>query len=408
MDIVVSHIRNQKDKVVDLQQKLVSLVALGPDNGGRGEKSKADFLLTRLAESGFDEIIEVNAPDERADGGYRPNIIARNFGRNKNKTLWIISHMDVVPMGDAGLWESNPFELSIDGDLIYGRGVEDNHQGMVSSIIAAEAFRELDIQPEINFGLILVSDEETGNRFGLPYVLEHEPDVFSPDDLYLVPDFGTSDSKMLEVAEKSMLWLKISVTGRQCHASKPDQGINTLVACSDFIMRTSRLKDYFSDESELFNPPGSTFTPTKKEANVPNINTIPGHDVFYLDCRVLPNYDLEDVVEQVQKTGREIEKDHQVKVSVETVLREQAAPFTDPSCEIVTSLSRAVREVCNVDPVPQGIGGGTVAAFLRHRSCNAVVWSTLFGTAHQPNECSSITNTLNDAAVMALLASARQ
>ena len=32
-----------------------------------------------------------------------------------------------------------------------------------------------------------------------------------------------------------------------------------------------------------------------KEANVPNVNTIPGDDVFCLDCRVLPTVKLTDV-----------------------------------------------------------------------------------------------------------------
>lgn len=404
MSRISEYLDNQRDKIVELQEKLVAIPALGPDNQGLGEKEKADFLLSYLQDSGFDQITQVNSPDPRAKGGYRPNLIARIPGKNAGKTLWIISHLDIVPAGDLSLWESDPFRLRVEEDLIYGRGVEDNHQGIVSSILAARAFIDLDIQPDINLGLVLVADEETGNKHGLPFVLDENKDLYSRDDLFLIPDFGVSDSTLVEVAEKSMLWIKISIFGRQCHASRPDKGINTLVASSAFIMRLEELNDYFSDKSKLFSPPESTFCPTKKEANVPNINTIPGMDVFYVDCRVLPGYKLDEVMERVKIIASEIESGYRVKVAIETVLREQSAPFTDPSSEIVTRLSQAIKKICGVKALPQGVGGGTVAAFLRRREFNAAVWATLAGTAHQPNECSSIKNTIKDAGVMAYMA----
>jgi len=52
----------------------------------------------------------------------------------------------------------------------------------------------------------------------------------------------------------------------------------------------------------------ATFEPTKKEANVGNINTIPGEDVFCMDCRVLPEYDLKDVLAAIREIVRKIEK----------------------------------------------------------------------------------------------------
>ena len=86
-----------------------------------------------------------------------------------------------------------------------------------------------------------------------------------------------------------MLWLCFKTTGKQCHGSNPQLGNNAFVggiASGDKIRRNS--KKYFRSSDPLFDPPDSTFEPTKKEANVGNINTIPGEDVFYMDCRVLP------------------------------------------------------------------------------------------------------------------------
>jgi succinyl-diaminopimelate desuccinylase len=153
----------------------------------------------------------------------------------------------------------------------------------------------------------------------------------------------------------------------------------------------------------LFNPPHSTFEPTKKEANVENINTIPGRDVFYVDCRVMPGYDLDDVLAAIKGFGDVVEREHKVTISYEFVQREQAAPPTPADSEIVTRLMARIRQVFGNEPKLQGIGGGTVAAYLRRAGHQAAVWATLMHNAHQPDERTSIACTIKDAKVMAAM-----
>jgi succinyl-diaminopimelate desuccinylase len=279
--------------------------------------------------------------------------------------------------------------------------VEDNHQGIVSSLVAAKAFASLDITPDIGLGLLFVADEETGSGFGLDYVLKHRPELFRDDDLFLVPDFGTSDSTLMEVAEKHMLWLKVSVIGRQCHASTPDEGINSLVGAAAFIMKLRELYAIFDKKDPLFDPAGSTFEPTRKDANVPNVNTVPGKDVFYIDCRILPNYPIDDVLAHIKEIGSAVARCYGVSLQYEVVQRNEAAQPTDVKSEIVTKLAAGIKDVYGVTPKPQGIGGGTVAAFLRRAGHPAVVWSTCIHNAHQPNERSLISSQLGDAKVIA-------
>ncbi|MDK2920769.1 MAG: succinyl-diaminopimelate desuccinylase [Desulfonauticus sp.] len=385
-----------RNEVIYLQQELVQRTALGPENGGQGEEEKAYFLVDYLKKLGLNPQIYW-ATDTRVASGKRPNVVARYAGKS-SKTLWILSHLDVVPPGDLSLWKSNPYEIVVDGDYIYGRGVEDNHQGIVSSLLVLKRLRELDITPDYSLGLLFVADEETGSKYGLQYLLNQ--DIFQPDDLFLVPDHGTPEGDSIEIAEKSMFWLKIIVEGKQCHASVPDKGINSLVASADFILRLEELKSIFPLKNPLFDPDCSTFSPTKKEANVENINTIPGKDIFYLDSRVLPEYKLDDVLEEIRKIGQEVEKKRKVNIKYEIVMQEQAAPITPEESEVVTCLKKAIFSVLKKKAKCIGVGGGTVAAFLRRKGFEAAVWSTLLGFAHQPNERSSITNTLNDARVM--------
>ncbi len=397
------HIQDQSAYIVDLQRAMVAIPALGPMNGGPGEKEKAEFLKAHLKELGFAEVTELRAPDPAVPCGYRPSLAAVIPGKNTAKTLWVISHTDIVPPGDLALWDSDPYALVQKGDVLIGRGVEDNHQGVVSSLLVAKALLDLKITPEMNYGVLLVADEETGSKFGLDYVVKKHPELFRKDDLFVVPDFGEPNSEMVEIAEKSMFWLKVIVEGRQCHASTPAAGINTLLAASAFILKIPQLHAIFDRQDPIFDPPHSTFQPTKKEANVENINTIPGRDVFYLDCRVMPGYNLETIFGKIKEFGREVEAEHGVRISYEFVQREQAAPATPADSEVVTRLMRRVREVFGNEPRLKGIGGGTVAAYLRRAGYGAVVWSTLMHNAHQPNERSSITSTIKDAKVMAAM-----
>jgi len=401
MSALFEELDRQAEAVAELQRALTAIPALGPRNGGDGEKEKADFLLAHLKGMGIGDIREYPAPDASVSCGYRPNIAAVIPGTDTSKTLWVISHIDVVPPGDLALWNSDPYDMVREGDTLIGRGVEDNQQGIVSTILAGQALLDLKITPKINLGMLFVADEETGSGFGLDFLVREHEDMFGPDDLFLVPDFGEADGEMVEIAEKSMFWLKVVVEGKQCHASTPNQGVNTLVPAAALILKIKQLETIFDAKNDLYNPPVSTFQPTKKEANVENINTIPGRDVFYVDCRVMPEYALSDVLDKISEFGAEVEREYGVRISYAKEMEEEAAPATSEDSEIVRKVMASIRKVYGNNPRPVGVGGGTVAAFLRRKGHPAVVWATLHHNAHQPNESASIKNAIGDAKVIA-------
>ena len=312
-----------------------------------------------------------------------------------------MSHLDIVPPGEPTLWESDPYTLVVKGDRLIGRGVEDNQQGMVASVIAASCVRELGLTPARTVKLLFVADEETGSDLGVQYLAAHT-DLFRAQDMALVPDSGSEDGSQIEIAEKSILWLRFRVRGRQCHASTPQKGINAFTAGSHLVVRLAALAELFPARDELFDPPVSTFTPTKKEANVPNINTLPGEDVFHLDCRVLPRESLDQVMAAITKICNGVAHDFGVSVDVQEV-QKASSPPTPANAPFVASVKRAIKAVYGVDGRTVGVGGGTVGAFLRKQGIPTVVWSRLAEAAHQPNEFCLLSNLMGDALVMAAL-----
>ncbi len=400
LSAVIAKIDGYRQDVIDIQTEMCRRPALDPTSGGVGEIEKAKYLRAYLEKLGL-SVQQFDAPDSRVPSGSRPNLLVELPGRNTGPRVMIIAHTDVVPPGDMGLWKSDPWTLKVDGDRIVGRGVEDNQAGLTSAVMALRAFVEAGVQPERSIAVLLVADEETASTYGLSYMLKKHRDVFHKEDLIVVPDSGNPQGTEIEVAEKSILWVKIRTIGKQTHGSMPETGINAHKASAYLTVRMQTLYQKFRKRDPLFHPSNSTFEPTKKEANVPNINTIPGDDVVYFDCRILPGYKVEDVLREMKRLAVETEKKFKVKIEFSIVQKEVAAPPTPADAPVALAIMKAMRELRRRKPKIIGIGGGTVAKYLREAGFPCVVWSTLEEQAHRPNEYAFVSHILDDAKVFA-------
>ena len=334
---VTAKIDGYRDEVIRLQTELCKRQALDPTSGGKGEEDKAQFLQGYLEKMGL-KVKRYDAPDARVPNGKRPNLITYLEGETDGPRLWIISHTDVVPPGDLGLWSGDPWKVRVDGDRLIGRGVEDNQGGLTASVMTAKAFIDAGVKPKIPIAFGFVADEETGSVYGLQYLIKEHKSLFKKGDLIIIPDSGNPTGTEIEVAEKSILWIKFRTIGKQTHGSMPATGINAHKASAWFTVRMDSLYKMYKKRDPLFHPSNSTFEPTKKDSNVPNINTIPGDDVLYFDCRVLPHYKISAVLKTIKAIARETEKKFKVKIEITLQQKEEAAPPTDPKSPVAMAI----------------------------------------------------------------------
>jgi len=407
----VDELRNE---IINTLTHLISIPAVNPSYGGEGELEKANALLEIIRGWPFDEVKRIDAPDRRAKGGVRPNILAIYRGKDESAgKLWIVTHLDVVPPGDLSAWTvTKPFEPRIVGDKIYGRGTEDNGQSLVASLYAVKALMELGIRPRRTVVLAFVSDEEAGSDYGIKYLMSKHPELFDKKDQALVPDAGNSDGSFIEVAEKSILWLKFKVYGKQTHGSTPHKGLNAHeVAITLANLLKNLLTTKYSIRDALYEPPESTFEITMVSGTATSPNIVPGYHEFVMDSRVLPQYSLDEVLRDIGNAinlvkamyHRKIENEEVPRIEVETIQRLDAPKPTPTDAEIVKALVKVLRETRGIEPKIGGIGGGTFAAYFRMLEIPAVVWSTIDEVAHQPNEYTKITNLINDTKTIATL-----
>jgi len=406
---IFSFIDNSSRLAVELETELCKYPAISPDSGGKGELDKCEFLASWLKAQGISQLERYDAPDPRAKGGVRPNLVATISGKCDSAKdaprFWVMSHIDVVPPGEASFWNSDPWKatLSDDGKRIIGRGVEDNQQGLTSSVIAALALVKQGITPSRTVKLLFASDEENGSVYGVEWLIKNHPELFHKNDMVIVPDSGSSSGAEIEIAEKSHVWAKFITKGIQTHAAHPDHGANAYLAGADLTVKLHYgLSEKFSERNPLFDPDYSTFQPTKKEPNIPNVNTVPGDDVFYYDMRILPSTSIDDVFKEVDRIKAEVEAKHKVTIKYKIGYRNESPPTSQDS-PLVKFLSKSITEVYKVETKTVGIGGGTFAAFLRNQGIDCAVWARFDCTAHQPNEYAHLEYILGDAKVIALM-----
>lgn len=115
--------------------------------------------------------------------------------------LHILAHLDVVGVGEG--WNTDPFTLVREGDLLYGRGTDDDKGPAVAAMLAMRCVKELGLPLTGNAKLVLGTDEETGSRDIFHYYEKHPfaPNSVSPDSAFPVtnvekaryaPKFGTT------------------------------------------------------------------------------------------------------------------------------------------------------------------------------------------------------------------------
>ena len=381
--------------IVALQTLLTSIPAIAPEGGGDGESKKCDALEAWLKDNGFENIERFEAPDSRVSSGVRPSLVVTIPGQDDSQRVWVMAHMDVVPVGDPKLWNTDPWKVLEKDGRLYGRGVEDNQQGLCSTVFAALYFIRNGIVPAHTIKLLFAADEENGSTYGAIWLI-HNTSLFRKNDLILIPDGGDSQGRTIEIAEKNLLWLSVHVMGKQTHGSRPDSGANACLAACDLSVRLHKLESIFDRRDPLFEPDYSTFQPTKREKNVDSINIIPGEDRFCMDCRILPCYSLQEVLARVDECCRQIEMEYGVKVEYTTPQKSES-PATPVYAPVAQKLAESIKRVHGLEPKFIGIGGGTVGAEFRREGIDAVVWSTLDDQAHQPNEYCVIDNLIKDA-----------
>jgi acetylornithine deacetylase/succinyl-diaminopimelate desuccinylase-like protein len=208
---------------------LRALLRIDTSNPPGNESLAVAYLAEILTQEGIPFI----TPERRAG---RANLIARLKGDGSAAPLLLMGHTDVVP-AEAALWEHPPFSADISDGHIWGRGALD-----MKFMVAYELAVFLVLHRSgrtLNRDVILAAtaDEEIAQGNGIDWLAAKHPDLIRAD--FAINELGATTSWMagrpiygIQVAEKGVCWLRLTIRGQPGHASIPrrDNPISALAA----------------------------------------------------------------------------------------------------------------------------------------------------------------------------------
>jgi succinyl-diaminopimelate desuccinylase len=334
---------------------------------------------TALAAEIQEELREFRSPHELHSSDERkPNVILR-AGTRSGKVLCFNSHMDTVPVGSSRKWKHDPFGAEILEGNLYGRGSADAKGCSVAMLMAVRAIEKAGIQLLGQLDVAIASDEETGGAMGTQWLLENG--VLEPNFAVI----GEITSNRVAIAEKGMLVLSVTTSGRTAHASTPWEGVSAISSMARLIraMETA-LGDSFEKKRHPLTPPPS-YNFGLIEGGVA-INVVPDECRMTMDRRTLPGEALEEaereiagILDRLKKADATFEADY-------SVLYRANAFETPPECDLVRSAARACG-LMGLDDEPIGYQQVSDGRFFADRGIPTVLMGP--GTAelaHTPDE----------------------
>ena len=148
-----------------------------------------------------------------------PNLVAATRFARPGRHLVLNGHIDVFPSGDPARWTHDPLsrrDRRRARARARHRGHEMRHHRIDLHFLLPERLARSSCAGALT--LTLVSDEETGGRWGSGYLVEHHADEVLGD---CVLNGEPSSPHTIRFGEKAMFWMKFSIRTPGGHSAYP-------------------------------------------------------------------------------------------------------------------------------------------------------------------------------------------
>lgn len=158
-------------------------------------------------------LTEIGLSVEVVPTALHPVIVAKRMGNPEFPHVIIYGHYDVQPPDPLEKWHTKPFEPTIIGERMFGRGAADNKGPLMVHIAAVARLLERNPQLPLNLTFVVEGEEEIGSKNFKSFLVEHK-DMLQGDFIYM-SDTGiiAPDQMVVTVGLRGMLALDIELTG---------------------------------------------------------------------------------------------------------------------------------------------------------------------------------------------------
>jgi acetylornithine deacetylase/succinyl-diaminopimelate desuccinylase-like protein len=335
----------------------------------------------------------------------RGSILATLKGSGKNKSVLLLSHIDVVP-AEKGRWEVDPFAGVIKDGYLYGRGaLDDKFMGIIEMMTVLILKRE-GILSKRDILFFATADEEAGGGLGVKWGMENIPALkesefaLNEGGYILINEAGVAERYEISSGQKVIFQLQLKTEGTSGHASMPtpdNPNVKLLRALGEVTKWETpfkilpMVKEYFSKIAPKQSPEDRPFYEdiekglknsafAKKLTSNPiynamvrdtvvltvlqggsKANVIPSESSATFDCRLIPGTSKEDFLNEIKRRSGE-------GVEIKALAESQSI-LPSP---LDTDLYKAIQKSASQnDPgcpvVPLLLPGATDSRFLRDK-----------------------------------------
>lgn len=348
--------------IQDLLRQLIRIPSVNPSlcpEEGYNEVKLAEFAVEWLTAHNVEAHIEYVQPD-------RPNVFAE-IGDGDGLALCLCAHLDTV--GTTGM-EISPFEPSVEGNRVYGRGSCDMKAGLAAVMSsAAELAAAGTVKGKVI--LALVCDEEYKSIGAEHFVAHHQADaciITEPTDLKLV------------TAHKGFLWGNVTTKGRSAHGSRWDLGESAITKMGHLITAF----DSF-DTKTLRNRKEDLVGSASMHVSLINggvgVSTYAPICEMHVERRILPSETTENVTSEMESVIKGLDENSCVDWYFE-----RKATNCDPTAFIVQAVTASYEKVVGKKPELTGWDFWTDAAIFQQKGIPSVNIGPAGYGLHEPVE----------------------
>ena len=244
------------------------------------------YTAKRLKKAGYK--VEIATHKKGVD-----NVVARMKGKAKGPIIAFNAHVDTVGVGERANWKSDPYKALVKGGLVYGLGAGNCKGSMAVQIWIAEEIARRGGPAAGELIFTFVADEENLGPEGMEYL--RTSGKVRPDALIL----GAQTENNLIVAERGVMWARLTTKGRAAHAGNPAAGDNAILR----MMRLVGALSSYYDKALADRVSGAM----KSTVNIGmfhgghNTNVVPSACTVEIDRRLLPNEKVKDAFKELKK-----------------------------------------------------------------------------------------------------------
>ncbi len=348
---------------LQLLSELVSRPSITPDDAGCQQ-----ILMERLNACGFH--------CETLQFGEVTNLWARRG--SAAPLLCFAGHTDVVPPGNLGDWNSDPFVPTlIDGNL-FGRGTADMKSGLAAMVVAIEQFVAANPDHEGSLALLITSDEEGRAREGTLKVIETLNQRDEKIDWCVIGE-PSSEQKLgdlIRIGRRGSLSGMLTVCGVQGHVAYPQLADNPIRRFAPVLAALHDIK--WDDGNECFPPTSFQVVDIKSGSGAPNVT--PANLQARFNFRYSTEWDYHSLKKRVQEIFDAADIEYELNWHL------SGEPFLTEPGQLIDAVVQTIFEATGSEPELSTGGGTSDGRFISPAGTDVVELGPVNASIHKINE----------------------